>query len=119
MRAAERLFAEQGIDAVSLRQIGTAAGMRMAGTVAYHFGDKDGLIRAIIEDRDRRIDERRRALLAELERRAREAGYDRVRLYTTEALHEARALYDDAGYHRIDVPAVDDRAADVWLEKRL
>jgi AcrR family transcriptional regulator len=71
MRAAERLFAEQGIDAVSLRQIGTAAGMRMAGTVAYHFGDKDGLIRAIIEDRDRRIDERRRALLAELERQGR------------------------------------------------
>ena len=60
-----------------------------------------------------------RALLAELERCAREAGYDRVRLYTTEVLHEARALYDDAGYHRIDVPAVDDRAADVWLEKRL
>ena len=44
---------------MSLRQIGTAAGMRMAGTVAYHFGDKDGLIRAIIEDRDRPIDERR------------------------------------------------------------
>ena len=60
-----------------------------------------------------------RALLAELERRARDAGYDRVRLYTTEVLYEARALYDDAGYRRIDVPAVDDRAADVWLEKRL
>jgi GNAT superfamily N-acetyltransferase len=60
-----------------------------------------------------------RALLAELERRAREARYDRVRLYTTEVLYEARALYDDAGYRRIDVPAVDDRAADVWLEKRL
>ena len=60
-----------------------------------------------------------RALLAELDRRAREARYDRVRLYTTEVLYEARALYDDAGYHRIDVPAVDDRAADVWLEKRL
>jgi AcrR family transcriptional regulator len=69
MRTAERLFAEQGIDAVSLRRIGTAAGMRMAGTVGYHFGDKDGLIRAIIEDRDRAIDERRSALLAELEHR--------------------------------------------------
>jgi GNAT superfamily N-acetyltransferase len=60
-----------------------------------------------------------RALLAELERRARDAGYDRVRLYTTEVLHEARKLYDDAGYNRIDVAAVDDRAEDVWLEKRL
>ena len=60
-----------------------------------------------------------RALLAELERRARDAGYDRVRLYTTEVLREARALYDDAGYRRIDAAAVDDRADDVWLEKRL
>jgi GNAT superfamily N-acetyltransferase len=60
-----------------------------------------------------------RALLAELERRARDAGYDRVRLYTTEVLHEARALYTDAGYHRIEMPNVDDRAEDIWLEKRL
>jgi AcrR family transcriptional regulator len=71
MRTAERLFAERGIDAVSLRQIGTAAGMRMAGTVAYHFGDKEGLIRAIIDDRDVAIEERRRELLAELERQGR------------------------------------------------
>jgi AcrR family transcriptional regulator len=71
MRTAERLFAEQGIDAVSLRQIGTAAGMRMAGTVAYHFGDKEGLIRAIIADRDGAIDARRRELLAEVERQGR------------------------------------------------
>jgi GNAT superfamily N-acetyltransferase len=60
-----------------------------------------------------------RALLAELERRARDAGYDRVRLYTTEVLHEARALYADAGYHRIEMSNVDDRAEDIWLEKRL
>jgi GNAT superfamily N-acetyltransferase len=60
-----------------------------------------------------------RALLAELERRAREAGYERVRLYTTEVLHEARALYADAGYHRIEVPSVAGRAEDEWLEKRL
>jgi GNAT superfamily N-acetyltransferase len=60
-----------------------------------------------------------RALLAELERRARDAGYDRVRLYTTEVLHEARALYADAGYHRIEMLNVDDRAEDIWLEKRL
>ena len=60
-----------------------------------------------------------RALLAELERRARELGYERVRLYTTEVLFEARALYDDAGYQRIEAANVDDRAEDIWLEKRL
>jgi GNAT superfamily N-acetyltransferase len=60
-----------------------------------------------------------RAVLAELERHARDAGYDRVRLYTTEVLHEARALYADAGYRRIEMRNVDDRAEDIWLEKRL
>ena len=60
-----------------------------------------------------------RALLAELERRALAAGYDRVRLYTTEVLYEALALYDHAGYRRVDIAPVDERADDVWLEKRL
>jgi len=60
-----------------------------------------------------------RTLLADLERRAREAGYERVRLYTTEVLREARTLYADAGYQRVDVPSVAGRAEDEWLEKRL
>jgi AcrR family transcriptional regulator len=68
IRTAERLFAESGIDAVSLRQIGAAAGTRNSGAVAYHFGDKEGLIRAIIDDRQGQIDKRVRVLLAELER---------------------------------------------------
>ena len=71
IRTAERLFAEEGIDAVSLRQISSAAGMRMAGAVPYHFGDKAGLIRAIIDNRVSRIDERRRAMLAVLEEEGR------------------------------------------------
>ena len=60
-----------------------------------------------------------RELLAELERRARDAGYERVRVYTTAVLREALALYDDAGYRRVDIAPVDGRADDVWLEKRL
>jgi AcrR family transcriptional regulator len=65
---AERLFAEQGIDAVSLRRIGVAAGMRMTGGVAYHFSDKAGLIRAIVDHRSARLDQRVQRLLEELER---------------------------------------------------
>ncbi|MBX6391258.1 MAG: helix-turn-helix transcriptional regulator [Frankia sp.] len=71
--AAERLFAMHGLDAVSLRHIGTAAGHGNNNAVQYHFGDKDGLIRAIIAYRLPAIDERRAALLA----RARAAGRDR------------------------------------------
>jgi GNAT superfamily N-acetyltransferase len=59
-----------------------------------------------------------RALLAELERRAGEAGYRRVRLYTTEVLVEARALYASEGYRPVGVAAMDGRL-DLWLEKPL
>ena len=59
-----------------------------------------------------------RALLAELEVRARTAGCERVRLYTTEVLREARALYRDAGYRVVGVRAFRDRR-DLWLERQL
>lgn len=59
-----------------------------------------------------------RTLLAELERLASDAGCERVRLYTTEVLREARALYSACGYRPVGVVAVDGRI-DLWLEKRL
>lgn len=64
---AERLFAERGVDAVSLREIGTAAGQRNTSAAQYHFGSKQGLVDAIFEFRMGRIDERRRAMLAALD----------------------------------------------------
>jgi len=59
-----------------------------------------------------------RRLLAELERRAADAGMRRVRLLTTEVLTEARELYRDAGYEVVATPREGDRQ-DYWLEKRL
>lgn len=46
--AAERLFARQGVSAVSLRDINTAARVSQ-GVIHYHFKDRDGLIRALLE----------------------------------------------------------------------
>jgi len=46
--AAERLFAEHGLAAVSNRQIGEAAGQGNNTVVGYHFGTKADLIRAIV-----------------------------------------------------------------------
>jgi AcrR family transcriptional regulator len=63
--AAERLFGEQGLDNVSLRQIGAAAGTAHNSAVQYHFGTKDRLIRAIFEYRLPEIDARRRLRIAE------------------------------------------------------
>lgn len=44
---AERLFAQHGIDNVSLRQIVASAGQANNYAVQHHFGSKDGLIEAI------------------------------------------------------------------------
>jgi AcrR family transcriptional regulator len=60
---AERLYATKGIDRVSLRQIGEAAGRRQTAAVQYHFGDVDGLLRAIVEHRTRAANDRRTEML--------------------------------------------------------
>ncbi|WAL69445.1 helix-turn-helix domain containing protein [Amycolatopsis cynarae] len=50
LTVAERLLLESGYDAVSVRAINTAAGMNPAA-VHYHFGSKDALVAALLEDR--------------------------------------------------------------------
>ena len=49
MRAAEQLFAQQGVDRVSLREIAIAAGQRNVSAATYHFGSKRELVEAILE----------------------------------------------------------------------
>ncbi|GAA3978880.1 hypothetical protein GCM10023085_71590 [Actinomadura viridis] len=46
--AAERLMAERGVAGVSLNEINTAAGQRNTAALHYHFGGRDGLLRAIM-----------------------------------------------------------------------
>jgi AcrR family transcriptional regulator len=62
--AAERLFAQHGIDGVSLRQVAAEAGSSNNSAVRYHFGTKQDLLAAIFTYR---LDElmRRRTQLAE------------------------------------------------------
>lgn len=61
---AERLFAQRGLDGVPLRQIGTEAGMANKSAVQYHFGSKDGLVRAILLHRLDHLTRRRQLLEA-------------------------------------------------------
>lgn len=65
MDVAERLFAERGIDAVSLRTINAEAGYSVAA-LHYHFGTRDGLIHALLERAQPPMLERRAAMIAEL-----------------------------------------------------
>lgn len=63
---AERLFAEQGYDATSLRQIIAAAGVNLAA-VHYHFGSKEELLDGLVVRRARPVNDARIALLDKLE----------------------------------------------------
>jgi AcrR family transcriptional regulator len=66
MDAAEELFAQFGVDAVSIRSINSAAGLAPAA-VHYHFGTKDRLLREIVRRRGRHVVTTQLALIDALE----------------------------------------------------
>ena len=59
--AAERLFADRGIDNVSLQEIAETAGQSNKFAVQYHFKSREGLIDAVFEARLPEINRRREA----------------------------------------------------------
>ena len=63
---AERLFAESGIDAVSLRAITGEASVNLAA-IHYHFGSKEALVKAVFARRLIPLNQERLALLDEVE----------------------------------------------------
>ena len=69
IRAAEQLFAERGSDAVSLREINAASGATNASAVQYHFGDRRGLVRAVLAKHEVEVDRRRHEMLEAYEQR--------------------------------------------------
>lgn len=71
-------MAERGIHAVSLREINAAADQKNASSVQYHFGNRGGLIGAVIARHMERIDAERNALLDALDARGRITPHDVV-----------------------------------------
>ncbi|MGV9772715.1 TetR/AcrR family transcriptional regulator [Streptosporangium sp. NPDC003464] len=66
--AAEELFSTRGIGAVSLNEIVRASGARNATALQYHFGDRAGLLRAVLGKHGGDVDARRHAMLDDYER---------------------------------------------------
>lgn len=67
LAAAQTLFAEHGIDAVSLREITSAAGANVAAA-HYHFGSKAAVLEELFAGRAKAIADRRLELLAKVRR---------------------------------------------------
>ncbi len=67
--AARDLFAERGIEGVSLREVTRAAGQGNTRALQYHFGDRAGLLDAVLAPHQERVDARRAMLLEEIESR--------------------------------------------------
>jgi AcrR family transcriptional regulator len=61
----EVLFAEHGINGASMREIAAKAGQRNHYAAQYHFGSREGLVRAIFEYRMEQMEVARRVMLEE------------------------------------------------------
>lgn len=121
---AERLFAQKGIEAVSLREIASAASHGNNTAVQYHFGSKQGLAQAISEFRVAQMEPLRRELLEEGER----SGVLGDPLFLLEAQYLPHlALVNEEGKHPFAAFMVQyvtrfrmagiSHAVDVWSER--
>jgi AcrR family transcriptional regulator len=73
LEKAEAMFAEKGVDGVSLRQIGIAIGSSNANVVGYHFGTKEALVEAVLLRNRPLIEMQRAELLAKARREGQES----------------------------------------------
>lgn len=55
IQAGQQLFAERSIDSVSLNEITVAAGQKNRNALQYHFGNREGLLQAIIDAHATRV----------------------------------------------------------------
>lgn len=65
--AARDLFAEHGIEGVSLREITRVAGQGNTTALQYHFNDRAGLLEAVLAAHQVQVNARRDALIDEIE----------------------------------------------------
>lgn len=68
-RAARRLFAEHGVEAVSVRDIIAAAGAKNGGSLNYYFGSKDALIEELLTEIFREMSDAWMLGLSEIDRK--------------------------------------------------
>lgn len=87
---AESLFAEGGINGVSMREIASKARQGNHFAVQYHFGSRDGLVEAIFDYRMEQMEPVRERMLAAAEQKGR--------------LDDARTLLDMVYLPQLELP---------------
>jgi AcrR family transcriptional regulator len=111
--AGERLFAERGIDNVSLREISRESGSRNVVALQHHFTDRNGLLQAILEKHHTRVESHLDELLD-----AYEASEDPDLRTLAAALVEpfAACLDDEGGRHYLQIFAdlINRPRLDIW-----
>lgn len=111
---AEQLYADHGLDAVSLRQIAEAAGQKNHAVVQYHFGTKEELLKAIVRYRTADAQDQRRAALDELEANGRQ--HDVRGLLEAAVVPLVRSQPPGSNYLRFVVALQPVVLNDIWIE---
>ena len=94
--AGEVLFARDGIDGASLREIAAKAGQRNHHAVQYHFGSRDSLVQAIFDYRMDQMEGARGAMLAAAKKADK---LDELRTITEIIFRPQIDLIDEFGDH--------------------
>ena len=97
LKAAERLFAERGYDATSVRTIVAKARVNQAA-INYHFGGKEGLYREVLRSAFRALTEQQLAHAEEVNTMSRERALGE---FVRRQLHTLTARDEVARYMRI------------------
>lgn len=106
LRAAGNLLADKGLEGVSMREITRSAGQRNTTALQYYFGDREGLLRALMDLHVPRVSVRRHALLDHLTARGevtlREAAEVLVTPLVTELQDEDGADFLQVAAHLVN-----------------
>lgn len=104
VKTAERLFATQGVGAVSVRAVNAAAGLGPA-SVNYHFGTKDDLLAAVLLDLGAGVRDRIRANTRALADREHAPTVDELVAAVTDPYRELLSRHRTRGMRWINIVA--------------
>lgn len=104
LEIAERLFAEQGVEQVPLRQIVVESGQRNRSALHYHFGSREALVSHLLNRRLHQVNEIRHRYLDEMEGRGRPVDVHAVVEATVRPLVDV-VLHTDWGTNYLQVLA--------------